>query len=341
MEIKNLVRQNIRELIAYSSARSEFKGKADIFLDANENPFQQSYNRYPDPQQSELKQLLSRYKGCNIDNIFIGNGSDEAIDLLLRAFCTPRKNLCYQFDPTYGMYQVSAAINDITLKRLTLTSDFQLPSWKSIEDVVRIPGLMFICSPNNPTGSSFSVDTIEEYADNFEGIVVIDEAYIDFSSQESCLQLIQSHSNIVVLQTLSKAYGLAGIRVGMAFANSEIISILNKIKPPYNVSSSSIDLAIKRLNNKTIVNEEIQLIIKEREHLKMALEALPFVEKVYPSGANFLLIKVEEPLRIYNYLKDAGIIIRDQSNKVKGGLRISIGTPSENAQLIKTLKSVQ
>ncbi|WP_343743651.1 histidinol-phosphate transaminase [Chitinophaga sp.] len=344
--LESLLRENIKRLVPYSSARDEFKGQASVFLDANENafgsPLPVNYNRYPDPMQWPLKYKLAEIKGVPPQNIFLGNGSDEPIDLLYRAFCNPggRDNvvLC---PPTYGMYEVSAHINDVTIRKVSLTPDFQLDLEGLQQAVDENTKLVFICSPNNPTGNSINRSDIELLLNNFDGIVVIDEAYINFSRQKSFIQELTEYPNLVVLQTLSKAWGLAGLRVGMAFAGEDIINVFNKVKPPYNISQATQELALQALDNVARVNEWIRDIVIERDLLSAGLEQLPQVLNVYPSDANFILVQTTDAKGIYQYLTEHGIVVRDRS-KVElcmGCLRITVGTPEENVQLLDALKT--
>lgn len=342
--LDKLLRDNIRELIPYSSARDEFSGNAGVFLDANENsfgsPLQTAYNRYPDPLQWKLKEGISRFKGVPPRNIFLGNGSDEAIDLLFRAFCRPGADNVIVLPPTYGMYEVSARINDIAVGKIRLTDQFQ-PDVEGIAAAVNEhTKLLFICSPNNPTGNSMNRQAVEMILNNFQGLVVVDEAYINFSKHRSFIQELTEYPNLVVLQTFSKAWGLAALRLGMAFASGEVIDILNKIKPPYNISEASQQLALEALENIGQVNGWIKLIVKERDSLQASLSELPLVEYVYPSDANFLLVKSRSPHEIYQHLVRNGIVVRDRSKVelCEGCLRITVGKPEENEQLLDVLK---
>ncbi len=343
-DINNILRQNIKTLKPYSSARDEFQGEASVYLDANENsygsPLEQSYNRYPDPLQFEVKKRLSEIKGVPPKHIFLGNGSDEAIDILFRSFCNPGVDNVILVPPTYGMYEVSANINDIAIKRVPLTEDFQLNLEGIAEAIDDKTKLIFICSPNNPTGNSINREDIETVLANFDGIVVIDEAYINFSRQKTFIQELTEYANLVILQTLSKAWGLAGLRVGMAFACEEIIEVMNKVKPPYNINEASQQLALKALQNIDLINLWIRKTLAERDKLVLELKDFDFVLDIYPSDANFILVKTTDPKGIYNYLVSKGIIVRDRSKVelCEGCLRITIGTPEENKTLIQTLK---
>lgn len=339
--IQNITRKNILQMKPYSSARLEYQGVANVFLDANENPNETLLNRYPDPLQKELKKEIGKLKGIRRSQIFLGNGSDEAIDLLFRAFCEPEIDKAFIFPPTYGMYSVSAAINNVEVVELTLGNDFQLPSFDVINDQLRSAGLLFICSPNNPTGNVVDKEAIQNIADNFSGLVVVDEAYIDFSSEKSNLSLLDEMPNLVVLQTFSKAWGLAGLRVGMAFASEEIIGILNKIKPPYNINTLSQKEALKALTKSSVTEDQIERIKKEREKLSAELKKLDNVIQVFPSEANFILVEFEDSEALFNTLIEKGIIVRNRSTQVKACIRITIGTPEENTLLLNTLKEMQ
>jgi histidinol-phosphate aminotransferase len=343
--INNILRENIKNLTPYSSARDEFQGEASVYLDANENaygsPLDEPYNRYPDPLQYNVKKRLSEIKGLPVRNIFLGNGSDEAIDVLFRSFCNPGVDNVILVPPTYGMYEVSANINDIQTKKVSLTEDFQLNLEGIAEAIDKNTKLIFICSPNNPTGNSINRDDVETLLNNFDGIVVVDEAYINFSRQKTFIQELTEYSNLVVLQTLSKAWGLAGLRVGMAFASEEIIEVMNKVKPPYNVNEASQQLALKALANVDQVNGWIKETLAQRDKLVLALKDLDFVLDIYPSDANFILVKTTDPKGIYNFLVQQGIIVRDRSkiDLCEGSLRITVGTPAENEKLIDALKT--
>ncbi|TSD66200.1 histidinol-phosphate transaminase [Inquilinus sp. KBS0705] len=343
-DINTLLRTNIKNLTPYSSARDEYTGEASVFLDANENafgsPLSTAYNRYPDPMQYKVKMRLSEIKGVPARNIFVGNGSDEAIDILFRSFCNPGIDNVIIVPPTYGMYQVSANINDVEARKVLLTDDYQLNLEGIAEAIDERTKLIFICSPNNPTGNSINRDDIETLLANFNGIVVIDEAYINFSRQKTYIQELTEYANLVVMQTLSKAWGLAGLRVGMAFASEEIIEVMNKVKPPYNVNEASQQLALEALNNVTQVNTWIKETLAERDKLVLTLKDFAFVLDIYPSDANFILVKTTDAKGIYNYLVQNGIIIRNRNNVelCEGCLRITIGTPDENKILTDTLQ---
>ncbi|MCO5934490.1 histidinol-phosphate transaminase [Mucilaginibacter sp. RB4R14] len=343
-ELNNILRENIKNLTPYSSARDEYTGEASVFLDANENafgsPLEQAYNRYPDPLQYQVKMKLSEIKGVPARNIFLGNGSDEAIDILFRSFCNPGVDNVIIVPPTYGMYQVSANINDIEAKKVLLTEEYQLDLDGISEAIDKNTKLIFICSPNNPTGNSINRDDIETLLANFNGLVIIDEAYINYSRQKTFIQELTEYANLVVLQTLSKAWGLAGLRVGMAFASEEIIEVMNKVKPPYNVNEASQQLALQALNNVSLVNLWIKETLEQRDKLVLTLKEFNFVLDIYPSDANFILVKTINPKAIYDFLVQHGIIIRDRSKVelCEGCLRITIGTPNENKTLIETLQ---
>ncbi len=339
--IQNLVRSNILRMQAYSSARSEFSGQADTFLDANENPFNNGMNRYPDPLQKTLKQKIASLKKVKTQQIFLGNGSDEAIDLLIRIFCVPQQDHIITLPPTYGMYKVGAALSDVENKTIPLKSNFQ-PDVKTILATANTQSkLLFICSPNNPTGNDINRDLIIELLENFQGIVVVDEAYIDFSTQETCLSLLEQFPNLVVLQTFSKAWGLAGIRLGMAFASPEIVDLFNKVKPPYNINSLTQQAANGALDNPSQKEVAVQEILNQRKWLSKQLTAFNFVKKIYPSAANFLLIKMDHPRTVYEYLLTQKIIIRDRSQVLlcDGCLRFTIGTAQENKNILKALQN--
>ncbi|RZA03222.1 MAG: histidinol-phosphate transaminase [Sphingobacteriaceae bacterium] len=343
--INNILRENIKNLTPYSSARDEYQGEASVFLDANENafgsPLDKPYNRYPDPLQYNVKMRLSEIKGVPARNIFLGNGSDEAIDILFRSFCNPGVDNVILVPPTYGMYEVSANINDIETRKVNLTEDFQLNLEGISEAIDKSTKLIFICSPNNPTGNSINRDDVETLLANFDGLVVVDEAYINFSRQKSFIQELTEYSNLVVLQTLSKAWGLAGLRVGMAFASEEIIEVMNKVKPPYNMNEASQQLALQALANVDQVNGWIKETLLQRDKLVLNLKKFDFVVDIYPSDANFILVKTTDAKGIYNFLVEKGIIVRDRSKVAlcEGSLRITVGTPNENDILINTLQN--
>ncbi|MBE6247503.1 MAG: histidinol-phosphate transaminase [Bacteroidales bacterium] len=336
-DIKGLVRKNIASLAPYSTARDEYGGKLGVFLDANESPYENGFNRYPDPRQKELKGLISQIKGIPAENIFIGNGSDEAIDLVFRIFCTPGKDKVVGISPSYGMYSVAAEINDVQYIPVQLNEDFSLPLEKLLEKAQGCK-VIFICSPNNPTGNAFPKREIIAIAERFKGVVVVDEAYIDFSSEESMIGEIVSHPNIIVLQTLSKAWGMAGLRLGLAFATPYIMELFSQVKYPYNVNVASMKMAAGILQNG--IADQTAEIIGERESLAQKLAKLDIVEKVYPSDANFLLVKFNDPNTVYGYLIEKGIIVRNRNTVpgCAGCLRISVGRKNENDLLLKALE---
>lgn len=337
--IKKLVRKSILELQPYSSARDEFKGRKAVFLDANENPFGE-LNRYPDPYQTELKEEISEVRNIPVESIFVGNGSDEVIDLSYRIFCEPQQDKVLICPPTYGMYEVSAGINNVEVVEVPLTRDFQLniPEIKAVLEKEPIK-LIFLCSPNNPTGNDLT--KMEEILTDFKGIVIVDEAYIDFSQQASFIDKIEQYPNLIVVQTFSKARALAGARVGMAFANPEIIRIFNRVKPPYNVSALNQKAALKALQDRTGFQDRLATILSERDRLMKELKRLKLVKKIFPTDANFILIQVEEATKLYNQLADQKIIIRNRSSQISDTLRITVGTPEENELLIERLKDYE
>lgn len=343
-DLNELIRPNIRDMVAYASARAEFRGHATVFLDANENSFGSpagaDYNRYPDPMQWKLKEKISRIKGVPPQNIFAGNGSDEAIDLLLRAFCRPGVDNVLVLPPTYGMYEVSAKINDVEVREVPLLPDFQLHMEGIADAIDEKTKLIFICSPNNPTGNAIAADDIEVLLHNFNGLVVVDEAYINYSRQKTTINMLTEFPNLVVLQTLSKAWGMAALRIGLAFASEEIIAVFNKIKPPYNINAASLELALQALENITQVNDWIKQTVSERGKLVEQLATFSFVEKVYPSDANFLLVQVTDARKLYSFLTGKGIVVRDRSAMpgCAGCLRITVGTPEENNTLLQALE---
>jgi len=342
-DINTLLRKNIQQLQAYSSARDEFSGAAKVFLDANENslgsPLTKWYNRYPDPHQHQVKAAISDIKGITPDHIFLGNGSDECIDILFRCFCEPGKDNVVICPPTYGMYEVSAHINDIEIRKVPLTEDFQLDLIHLENLVDAHTKIIWICSPNNPTGNSIHREDILTVLNNFKGIVVIDEAYINFARQKTFVQDLGEYENLVVLQTFSKAWGLAALRLGMAFASREIISVMDKVKPPYNINQATQDLALKALEEIGQVNDMIRELVEMREALAEVFKQIPAVEKVYPSDANFILIKIKKARAVYEYLLTKGIVVRDRSNVqlCADCLRITVGTEQENTVLVDAL----
>ena len=342
-DLNNLVRENIKKLVPYSSARDEFSGDAKVFLDANENslgsPLLKWYNRYPDPHQHKLKEAISKIKGIAPEHIFLGNGSDECIDLFFRCFCNPGKDNVIICPPTYGMYEVSANINDVQVKKALLTDDFQL-DLINLENIIdEHTKIIWICSPNNPTGNSLNRNDIELLLNNFDGLVVIDEAYINFSKQKSFIQELTDYPNLAVMQTFSKAWGLAALRLGMAFASTEIIMLLDKVKPPYNINQATQELALKALEEVDQVNEMIHELVNMRNALAEVFEKIPTVENVYPSDANFILVKIKHARKLYEFLLTKGIVVRDRSTVklCEDCLRITIGTEQENTALIDAI----
>jgi histidinol-phosphate aminotransferase len=339
-DLKKLVRPNILALNPYSSARDEFKGSDGVFLDANENPFG-TLNRYPDSYHKQLKEELSSLKNISVKNIFTGNGSDEIIDLLYRVFCNPGKDKALTFIPTFGMYQVAADVNDVELLKLPLQDDFQintetLKPFLSNEDLK----LIYICSPNNPTGNCFNEEDVEYILKTFNGIVVIDEAYIDFSIKASFANYLKDYPNLIVMQTMSKAWALAAARVGIAFASEEIVQLLNKVKMPYNISELNQKAAIDALQNKAIFEANKEIILEEKGKLKQELQSLNLIKKIYPSDANFFLVEVDDANSLYEKLVAKKVITRNRNSLVKNSIRITVGTPDENQQLLNTLKNI-
>ena len=343
-DLENIVRENIAKMKPYSSARDEFVQLTSemVFLDANENPFQNGVNRYPDPKQQNVKELLSELKGIPTNQILLGNGSDEVLDLIFRAFCEPKEDNVILLPPTYGMYSVLSELNNIETKEVLLSDKFELRVEEILEVVNENSKIIFLCSPNNPSGNSFSVDKIQKIVENFDGLVVIDEAYIDFSSQESWLKKLKKYPNLIITQTLSKAFGMAGIRLGICYASEEIIEVLNRIKPPYNVNELTQQRAKERLLKIEDVQSEITTILKERTKLEKALERVIFISKIYPSDANFVLVKVDDATKRYNQLISKGIVVRNRSTQrlCENTLRFTVGTEMENMKLINALKQI-
>ncbi len=339
LDINQLLRENIRTMKPYSSARDEFSGDAAVFLDANENPYNSPWNRYPDPRQLKLKERVGEIKNVPISNIFLGNGSDEPIDLLFRAFCEPGKDNVVSINPTYGMYRVAADTNNITVKLVNLGSDFELDADAILAAVNPNTKIIFLCSPNNPSGNALDHNGMKRIVEGFHGLVVIDEAYIDFCPEKSFLPVLEQYQNLVILQTFSKAWGMAGLRLGMAFASFQIIEILSRIKYPYNLSILTQQKALELLDDKQRMIDWVEVILKERTKMVEVLVKYPFVIKVYPTDANFVLVKTHDPRGIYQYLVEEKIIVRDRSSisLCEGCLRISIGSPEENAILIDAL----
>ncbi|MEJ1221974.1 histidinol-phosphate transaminase [Sediminicola sp. 1XM1-17] len=344
ININNLVRENVKGLSPYSSARDEYvsDGSEMVFLDANENPFENGVNRYPDPQQRSLKDVLATQKGVEASQILLGNGSDEVLDLLFRAFCEPKVDNIISLPPTYGMYKVLSNINNVENREVLLTEEFQPNVGEILKVMDQHSKLLFICSPNNPTGNGISSTHIRELLTNFNGLVVIDEAYIDFSKDASWITELPQYPNLIVTQTLSKAYGLAGIRLGICYASEEIIAMLNKIKPPYNVNELTQQRALERLHAIDDVRNEIAEILRERNALNQVLAEIGFVEKTYPSDANFILAQVDNATHRYNQLLNAGIVVRNRTTQplCANTLRFTVGTPEENRKLIARLKEI-
>lgn len=342
--LNNITRENVKGLSPYSSARDEYvsDGSTMVFLDANENPFENGVNRYPDPQQRSLKTILAAQKGIKEENILLGNGSDEVLDLLFRAFCEPKQDNIITLPPTYGMYKVLSGINLVENREVLLTTAFQPNIAEITKAIDEQTKLLFICSPNNPTGNSFSTAIIEELLNSFNGLVVIDEAYIDFSSEESWTSKLADYPNLIVTQTLSKAYGMAGIRLGLCLASAEIIAVINKIKPPYNVNQLTQDRAIERVSDQKAVQTEVASILAEREKLMETLKTISFVSIIYPTDANFILAKVDDARRRYNQLLEKGIVVRNRTTQplCENTLRFTVGTSEENNIVITALRAL-
>ncbi len=343
MNLKELVRDNIWNLQPYSSARHEFEGVADIYLDANENPFDTGLNRYPDPLQKQLKSRISELKQVPAGQIFLGNGSDEAIDMLIRIFCRPGIDEVMILPPTYGMYKVSADICDVKVKSVSLNDDFQPDASQILQESSALTKILFLCSPNNPTGNLMERDEVIKVLEGFKGMVVVDEAYIDFSSEPSWTKRLSDYPNLIVLQTFSKAWGLAGIRLGMAFAQPEVIRLMNAVKPPYNINQLTQEKAWETLNDGVAEKDrQVATLLDEREKLRLDLEGHAGVLQVFPSEANFLLVKFEKHDEIFTALRSKGIVVRDRSGThlCEQCLRITVGTAEENDQVIQTLKEL-
>ena len=340
--MKNLLRKNIASLHPYSCARDEFKGEASVYLDANENPYNSPYNRYPDPLQLEVKRQISNIKNVSVEKIFLGNGSDEAIDLIYRAFCEPRIDNVVAIEPTYGMYKVCADINDVEYRKVLLNTDFQFSADEILAKTDEKTKVIWLCSPNNPTGNSLLREEIIKTLENFHGIVVLDEAYIDFSSEKSFSSELEKYPNLIILQTFSKAWGSAGIRLGLAYASAEIIAVFNKIKYPYNISILTQKHISEMLKNDVQIKNWVETLLKERSKLIENLSKLPLVKHIYPTDANFVLVKVEDANRVYNSLVEKGIIVRNRNtvSHCMGCLRITVGTSEENNTLIEELKKI-
>ena len=340
-DLKEIVRKNIYSLKPYSSARNEFKGEASIFIDANENPYDTPYNRYPDPLQLQVKEKISALKGVSVENIFLGVGSDEPIDLLYRIFCEPQKDNVVALEPTYGMYAVCADINNVEYRTVSLKENYQFSADDLLAATDENSKIIWLCSPNNPTGNALETAEIEKVLKNFSGIVAVDEAYIDFSSQPSFLKVLKEYPNMVVLQTFSKAWGSAGVRLGMAFASEDIIKIFNKVKYPYNVNVLTQRYAIKLLDNFSQVEKKVKAILKNREKLEKQLVKIKCIKEVYPTDANFILVKTIDSDAIYKYLIEKGIVARNRNGITlcDNCLRITVGTAEENKQVIAVLKN--
>ena len=345
MNIDTLVRNNVKNMSSYSSARDDYSGGANknlIYLDANESPFENGINRYPDNKHKNLKTVISKNKNINVNQVVFGNGTDEILDLIVRVFCNPNKDKIITLPPTYGMYNVIAKTNGVENIEIPLKSDFSIDTDKILDLKTSNIKILFLCSPNNPTGNSFEINVLDNLIKKFNGIVVVDEAYIDFSSQKSLTNLIDKYENLIITQTMSKAYGMAGIRLGMGISNNKIINYINKIKPPYNVNTLTENKALKELNKIDEIKKNIDLVLNQRMLLLTSLEKLDFVEKIYKSDANFLLVKVDNADLRYNQLLEKGIIVRNRSNQplCQNCLRITIGTKIENNSLIKTLNEL-
>ncbi len=339
-DINKLIRKNIREMVPYSSARDEYKGEEAVFLDANENPFNNPLNRYPDPQQLKLKKKISEVKNVPVENIFLGNGSDEAIDLLIRAFCEPMHDNIVSIKPTYGMYKVCANVNNVEIREVLLDADYQPDASAMLSASDENSKILFLCSPNNPTSNSLNRDAVLQLVRSFNGLVVVDEAYIDFSKESSLSDRLGEFLNLVILQTFSKAWGMAGIRLGLAYAAREIIQVLNKIKYPYNINILTQKTAMECLSNTAGVEKWIRDILHERQYLVKELTRLPMVKKILPSDANFLMVKFDNPQEVFNYLICKKVIVRDRSKVAlcEGFLRITVGSPEENRLLLNYLE---
>ncbi|HOB83827.1 MAG TPA: histidinol-phosphate transaminase [Bacteroidales bacterium] len=340
-DLEKLIRPNVKQLTPYSCARDEFQGKADTFLDANENPFG-NLNRYPDPYQRELKTEISRLKGVPAENIFLGNGSDEIIDLCFRVFCNPGKDKALTFSPSYGMYEVSASVNDVTIIKIPLNDKFGI-DYDNVKNRLSDEKLklIIICSPNNPTGNCMNITVIEKILSEFNGILLLDEAYIDFAGQPSMKDQIGKFPNLIVMQTFSKAFGLASVRVGMAFAGKEIIRYFNKVKPPYNISKINQEAVLRKLKKTEAYYSQVAKIKADRDRLSKEFAKLTGVVEVYPSEANFILVRMKDAGRVYDYLVKRGIIVRNRSSVINNCLRITVGTKTENNRILKALREFE
>ena len=335
--IESLVRPNIRAMVPYSTARDEFKGVAEVFMDANESPFDNGYNRYPDPSQARLKRRIAEIKGVDVQNIFVGNGSDEAIDLCFRIFCNPGLDNAIAIAPSYGMYSTCAAVNDVEMREVLLNDDFSLPVERLLDAADNNSKLLFICSPNNPTGNVFPREEIERILQEFDGMVVLDEAYIDFADEPGMLRSLENWPNLIILQTLSKAWGMAGLRAGLAFASNYVMRLFAQVKYPYNINVATLSAVEKLL--KAGVDDRVKLIKEQRAFMEQNLSGMECVLRVYPSQANFLLVQVDNAADLYNYLLGEGIIVRDRSRMplCDNTLRITVGTPQENVRLLRAI----
>ena len=345
MNIDTLVRNNVKKMSSYSSARDDFKKENEIkliYLDANESPFDNGINRYPDNKHDELKKVVSGVKNVNVNQVVFGNGTDEILDLIVRVFCNPSEDKIITLPPTYGMYDVIAKTNGVENIEIPLKSDFSIDKNEILKLSSKKTKILFLCSPNNPTGNSFDTNDLTDLIKGFNGVVVVDEAYIDFSSKQSLISLIEDNNNLIITQTMSKAYGMAGIRLGMGFSNEKIINYLNKIKPPYNINILTERKALEELNKIDEIEKNISIVLDQRNLLVSCLEKLDFVEKIYKSDANFLLVKVDNADLRYNQLLENGIVVRNRSNQplCQNCLRITIGTKNENISLIKTLNEL-
>ena len=345
MNIDTLIRDNVKNMSSYSSARDDYKNEFNknlIYLDANESPFVNGVNRYPDNKHTELKNVVSKIKNVNVNQVVFGNGTDEILDLIVRVFCNPYKDKIITLPPTYGMYDVIANTNGVENIEIPLKSDFSIDKNEILKLSSKTNKILFLCSPNNPTGNSFDTNHLTDLIKGFNGIVVVDEAYIDFSSQKSLINLIGKYENLIITQTMSKAYGMAGIRLGMGFSNEKIINYLNKIKPPYNINTLTENKAIEELSKSEELKSNIEVVLNQKKVLISCLEKLDFVKKIYKSDANFLLVKVDNAYLRYNQLLDKGIIVRNRSSQplCQNCLRITIGTKNENNSLIKTLNQL-
>jgi histidinol-phosphate aminotransferase len=344
MDVSKLVRKNIKDLNSYRSARDEFssESKKFIFLDANENPYGEKLNRYPDPQHNSLRNIFSKEKNVNSNQLIFGNGSDEIIDLVLRVFCEPGIDEAIIIPPTYGMFEVLLKLNNISIKKVNLDENYSLDLTSILKEINKKTKIIFLCSPNNPTGNSISIEKIINLLESFNGIVFLDEAYIHFSNKKSCISLIKKYKNLVVCQTFSKAYGLAGIRLGVCFADEKIVEFLNKIKPPYNINSFTQEEAIKNIETKNNLSKKISMILDQKNEMIDAMKNINFIKKIFPSDANFILIKVDDANKRYKQLLSNGIVVRNRTSlfNCNNTLRISVGSKEENLKLVKIFKKI-